>query len=28
MKVTRLLKNNPRPVSLQDAINIFKSAYE
>ena len=28
MKVTRLLKNNPRPVSQQDAITIFKSAYE
>jgi alcohol dehydrogenase class IV len=28
MKITRLLKNNPRPVTLQDAINIYKSAYE
>ena len=28
MNITRLLKNNPRPVTLQDAINIYKSAYE
>jgi alcohol dehydrogenase class IV len=28
MKITRLLKNNPRPVTLQDAINIYKLAYE
>ncbi|HEV2483340.1 MAG TPA: iron-containing alcohol dehydrogenase [Puia sp.] len=28
MKITRLLKNNPRPVTMQDAINIYKSAYE
>ena len=28
MKITRLLKNNSRPVTLQDAINIYKSAYE
>jgi alcohol dehydrogenase len=27
MKVTRLLKNNPRPISLQDAIDIYSSAY-
>lgn len=28
MNITRLLKNNPRPVTLRDAINIYKSAYE
>jgi len=28
MKITRLLNNNPRPVTLQDAIDIYKSAYE
>ena len=28
MKITRLLKNNPRPVTLEDAITIYKSAYE
>ena len=28
MKITRLLKNNPRPVTLNDAITIYKSAYE
>lgn len=28
MKITRLLKNNPRPVTLKDAITIYKSAYE
>lgn len=28
MKITRLLKNNPRPVTMQDAINIYKAAYE
>ncbi len=28
MNITRLLKNNPRPVTLQDAVNIYKSAYE
>jgi hypothetical protein len=28
MKITRLLNNNPRPVTLQDAINIYKNAYE
>jgi len=27
MKVTRLLKNNPRPVTLEDAVNIYKAAY-
>jgi alcohol dehydrogenase len=27
MKVTRLLKNNPRPLTLQDAIDIYSSAY-
>jgi alcohol dehydrogenase class IV len=27
MKITRLLNNNPRPVSLDDAIAIFKAAY-
>lgn len=27
MKVTRLLKNNPRPVTYQDAINIYNQAY-
>ena len=25
-KVTRLLGNNPRSVSLQDAINIYREA--
>jgi alcohol dehydrogenase class IV len=28
MKITRLLNNNPRPVTLQDAIAIYRSAYE
>lgn len=28
MKVTRLLKNNPRPVTFEDAINIYKAAYQ
>ena len=28
MKITRLLNNNPRPVTLQDAIDIYRSAYE
>ncbi|WP_431210786.1 iron-containing alcohol dehydrogenase [Puia sp. P3] len=28
MKIVRLLKNNPRPVGLEDAIGIYKSAYE
>lgn len=27
MKITRLLNNNPRPVSLDDAIAIFEAAY-
>ena len=27
MKIQRLLKNNPREVTQQDAINIFKAAY-
>ena len=27
MKIQRLLKNNPREITLQDAIHIFKSAY-
>lgn len=27
MKITRLLNNNPRPVGLEDAIAIYKSAY-
>ncbi|HLZ86487.1 MAG TPA: iron-containing alcohol dehydrogenase [Puia sp.] len=28
MKITRLLKNNPRPVTIDDAISIYKAAYE
>jgi alcohol dehydrogenase class IV len=28
MKIVRLLKNNPRPVGLEDAIGIYKQAYE
>lgn len=28
MKIVRLLKNNPRPVGPEDAIGIYKSAYE
>ena len=28
MKIGRLLKNNPRPVGLEDAIGIYKLAYE
>ncbi len=28
MKITRLLNNNPRPLTLEDAITIYKSAYE
>jgi alcohol dehydrogenase class IV len=28
MKIVRLLKNNPRPVAPEDAIGIYKSAYE
>jgi alcohol dehydrogenase class IV len=27
MKITRLLKNNPRTIALKDAINIYESAY-
>jgi alcohol dehydrogenase class IV len=27
MKVTRLLANNPRKITLEDAITIYKSAY-
>jgi alcohol dehydrogenase class IV len=27
MKVTRLLANNPRKVTLEDAVAIYKSAY-
>ena len=27
MKITRLLKNNPRPVSYQDAVDIYTDAY-
>lgn len=27
MKVTRLLKNNPRPITYNDAINIYSAAY-
>jgi alcohol dehydrogenase class IV len=27
MKVTRLLNNNPREVTLDDAIGIYQSAY-
>jgi len=27
MKITRLLKNNPRPVTLEDAITIYNAAY-
>ena len=27
MKVTRLLKNNPRPVTRQDALDIYNQAY-
>ena len=27
MKITRLLKNNPRPVAVEDAIAIYKAAY-
>jgi alcohol dehydrogenase class IV len=27
LKITRLLKNNPRPITLADAIHIFQSAY-
>jgi alcohol dehydrogenase class IV len=27
MKITRLLKNNPRPVTVEDAIAIYENAY-
>jgi len=27
MKIQRLLKNNPREVKLEDAINIYKAAF-
>lgn len=27
MKITRLLKNNPRPITLEDAITIYTTAY-
>jgi alcohol dehydrogenase class IV len=27
MKITRLLKNNPRPVTLEDAMSIYSAAY-
>jgi alcohol dehydrogenase len=27
LKITRLLKNNPRPITLADAIHIYQSAY-
>jgi alcohol dehydrogenase class IV len=27
MKVTRLLLNNPRKIALEDAIDIYNSAY-
>jgi alcohol dehydrogenase class IV len=27
MKVTRLLANNPRKMTFEDAITIYKSAY-
>jgi alcohol dehydrogenase class IV len=27
MKITRLLKNNPRPINIDDAINIYEAAY-
>jgi alcohol dehydrogenase class IV len=27
MKITRLLKNNPRPITEADAIDIYKAAY-
>jgi alcohol dehydrogenase len=28
MLITRLLNNNPRPVTLADAIAIYTAAYE
>jgi alcohol dehydrogenase class IV len=27
MKITRLLKNNPRPINIDDAVNIYEAAY-
>jgi alcohol dehydrogenase class IV len=27
LKIQRLLKNNPRPITEQDAIDIYKAAY-
>jgi alcohol dehydrogenase class IV len=27
MKITRLLKNNPRPITEADAIDIYNAAY-
>jgi alcohol dehydrogenase class IV len=27
MKIQRLLKNNPREITMEDAVNIYKSAY-
>jgi len=27
MKITRLLKNNPRPINLEDAVAIYEAAY-
>jgi len=27
MKITRLLKNNPRPVTVEDAMSIYEAAY-
>jgi alcohol dehydrogenase class IV len=28
MKITRLLSNNPREVTLQDAVKLYTAAYE
>jgi len=27
MKITRLLKNNPRPINIDDVVNIYEAAY-
>ena len=27
MKIKRLLKNNPRPINIDDAVNIYEAAY-
>jgi alcohol dehydrogenase class IV len=27
MKITRLLKNNPRPINIDDAVSIYEAAY-